>query len=82
MSKPHTITIELQCGKNTCASEPGKFCQFLGTVRFGTIDVCRLFPDEDTAWTRLHHVNGWLHRCHACILAERDGAVENKNDHQ
>lgn len=64
-----SITIKLNCGPLTCASEPGKFCQYLGTVRFGTIDICRLFPDEDAAYTKLHQFDGWLHRCPACLEA-------------
>ena len=61
-----TIKIEIDCGENTCASVPGKFCKFLGSMRFGTINVCMLFNDE-TSHTVLEDKDGWIQRCPKCI---------------
>jgi hypothetical protein len=35
------LTIEINCGATTCASELGAYCEFLGATRFGTIWSCR-----------------------------------------
>lgn len=64
-----TIKLNLDCGESTCASEPGKFCQFFGSMRFGTIAVCRLFPSDDGAQTELFEKDGWIQRCEACKAA-------------
>lgn len=61
--------IEYECGAHTCASEPGKFCRFLGARRFGTIYLCTLYPSEKASYTVLEVEGGWLQRCNACISA-------------
>lgn len=62
-----TISIEIECGETTCASKPGEFCKFFGTMRFGTIPLCRLFPSEGDSMTELKMVDGWVRRCDDCI---------------
>ena len=62
-----TLSIAIECGKTTCASEPGKFCKFFGTMRFGTIPLCRLFPSEGDSCTELKDVGGWIQRCDDCL---------------
>ena len=64
------LAIEIKCGEKTCAKEPGKFCEMFGTVRFGQIPICRLFPSEDAAYTKLKEKDGWVLRCEQCIKAE------------
>lgn len=70
------LSISINCGEKTCASEPGKFCQFLGSMRFGTCPVCMLFPMENPgrkdqgAATPLKEVDGWLQRCENCLSSE------------
>lgn len=64
------VQIEINCGEKTCASQPGEFCKYLGTTRFGTIYVCILFPSEAGAYTVLEDADGWLQRCPACLEAE------------
>ena len=64
------LSIPIIAGKTTCASEPGKFCQFVGTIRFGQEHVCRLFPSENNSHTRLESSDGWLQRLPECIAAE------------
>ena len=65
------IRITIECGEFTCASEPGKFCKFVGTRRMGAEYVCRLFPSEDDSYLRLQTLdnkpNGWLARCSECL---------------
>jgi len=74
MSK-HIVQFEIDCGEKTCASEPGKFCEFLGTQRFGTIPLCLLFPQSNpepgtsASATPLKDRGGWLQRCEACLNA-------------
>jgi len=61
-------TIEIECGETTCASKPGKFCEYLGSEAFGRIPVCLFFRD-DTGCARLYEDKpyGWLKRCPQCI---------------
>lgn len=66
-----TISFEIECGDETCCSKPGELCKFLGTRRFGSLWVCRLFP-ADEGHTVLEDVvegpkKGWIGRCRACM---------------
>jgi len=54
-------TIEIEFGETTCASAPGKFCRFVGAIRYGTLPICKLFAAELNA-----DQNGWLARCDDC----------------
>ena len=67
MSK--SIKIQIECGETTCASSPSNFCKFVGVKNFGIVYVCLLFPDElnNTAYTKLKDVDGWLKRHEKCI---------------
>jgi hypothetical protein len=67
-----TLHLNIECGAKTCASEPGKFCRFLGAESFGTKPVCMLFPHEDQSFTPLSSIGGWRQRCPECLQAERD----------
>jgi len=63
------LVITIDCGEETCASEPGKFCKFLGTTHFGTQHVCCLFPQANGSNTPLKESvlnKGWIGRCHDC----------------
>lgn len=64
------IEINIECGENTCASEPGKFCEYAGSMKFGSIPVCMLFNGQDrsggTSQTILEEKDGWVQRCPAC----------------
>lgn len=64
-----TVSIEIDCGDDTCASEPGHFCQRLGTRKFGQIPICTLFSDDGQN-TELYDSDGWAWRCPACTAAE------------
>lgn len=65
------ITLEIECGETTCAIEPGRFCRFLGSKKFGSISVCMLFPDPDGRGsdTMVWDKDGWVQRCPACLRA-------------
>ncbi len=65
-----TLRVEIECGETTCASEPGKFCEFFGSRNFGSVPVCALFPAGDSTWTDLEEKDGWTQRCSQCIAAE------------
>ena len=71
------LTIGIECADKTCAVEPGKFCKYLGSRRFGTVFVCSLFPGEPLllaypkVYTDLHDLDGWVQRCPACLAAEK-----------
>lgn len=75
MSK-RIVQTEINCGENTCASESGDFCKFLGSNRFGTVFVCMLFPNpkpgrkDSGSETPLKDLGGWIQRCPACLDAE------------
>jgi len=62
------ITRTIVCGETTCASEPGKFCDYVAAQRFGTRPVCTAFEGEP----RLYDHDGWLQRCQACLDAEKE----------
>jgi hypothetical protein len=67
------LNIEIDCGEKTCASEPGKFCEYLSTKKFGSIYLCGIFidPDNVEAYTVLEEdEHGWLQRCQKCLDSE------------
>lgn len=64
------LVIEIDCGEDTCASAPRKFCAFLGSRKFGQHPVCRLFPGGGQSFTDLTESGGWVQRCAACKRAE------------
>ena len=74
-----TLRIQIECGETTCASEPGRFCRFLGSRRMGTVPVCMLFPEKNPGRkhpggiTELEQTTGWLQRCPACLAAQETG---------
>jgi hypothetical protein len=59
--------IEIECGETTCASEPGKFCRFVGTKCFGTEFRCLIFFDAAGNGQKLLEKDGWLQRCAQCL---------------
>jgi hypothetical protein len=70
------ITLEIDCGERTCASEPGKFCPYTVSRKFGQSWFCNLFKtffsDGSVVDVELFdHGTGWLQRCQACIDAEQ-----------
>lgn len=72
-----TLKIQISCGEKTCASEPGKFCRFFGSINFGSTPVCVLFPSEDNSYTKLFQnedkdskIFGWTERCKSCLNIE------------
>jgi hypothetical protein len=66
-----TLKIDIECGEKTCASEPGKFCEFFGSMKFGQVPVCRLFPSiDDNPYTILEDKDGWTQRCTRCLDSE------------
>ena len=79
------LQISIDCGETTCASEPGKFCAFVGSRRFGSIPVCMLFPDPNSTYktpggtTNLMTLNGWLQRCPECLKATLAPEVEMRS---
>lgn len=72
------LNIKIECGDRTCASEPGKFCTFLGSKQFGTRFACCLFPDDRGDNTPLHEdvTGGWLQRCPRCLAAEHGDTIQ------
>ena len=64
----HKATITIDAGEKTCASEPGKFCRYVGQKAFGTKHVCTFpFLSETTDYPRLYDVDGWLMRLPVCL---------------
>jgi hypothetical protein len=68
------LQIKIESGETTCASEPGKFCQFVGIRGIGTQYACRLFPSSDDSCSRLEDRDGWLQRLPECIESEESNA--------
>lgn len=75
-----TLKISVDCGEKTCASEPGNFCRFMGSVKFGQVPVCTLFPDvkKGETYTILGNTKeddtGWVLRCQSCMALEESDA--------
>lgn len=65
-----TITLQIECGEDTCASEAGKFCEYLGTSTSIT-PVCALFPFDEASYTRLDFDQSVVRRCDACKEATK-----------
>lgn len=68
------LEFKIEAGATTCASEPGKFCRFVGTRKMATQYVCRLFPTADDSYSPLKDRNGWLQRLPECLAVELRGA--------
>jgi hypothetical protein len=64
------VTLSYECGETTCATEPGKFCRFLGAIHFGQVPVCMLFDNRE-----LQEKEGWTQRCEECLEAEQEGQI-------
>jgi hypothetical protein len=63
----HKQLLVIQCGEQTCASEPGRFCRFVRVTHFGTRWQCRFYED------RLYENSaGWLQRSEKCLAEFRD----------
>ena len=68
-----STTINYECGKKTCAIEPGKFCRFVAVGDIlGQKYLCTLFRkvDEVTGtieFQELVDVDGWFQRCPQCL---------------
>ena len=69
-----TVLIDVECEKATCYDkENKKRCQFEGAVKFGTLNVCRLFPDQENSHTVLKFDDDFgLMRCDDCLKATGD----------
>lgn len=71
------LILEIECGEFTCASEPGKFCKFVCTQRFGTENTCHIF----SGWGHKRRIpldeieegekKGWLARHPECLKHTR-----------
>lgn len=80
------LTLTIDSGATTCASEPGKFCRFFGLKKFGSTPVCLLFPEnpgmKDVGGTTyLKEKDGWVQRCPACLTAEKTNGESQEVDH-
>lgn len=71
-----TLKFNIDCGAMTCASEPGKFCEFTGAKSFGTKPWCLLF---DTALDDSGEPNGWLKRCKECVDTEEKSQLPSQS---
>ena len=63
------LTMFIDAGEKTCASEPGKFCPHMRTSRFGTRWNCDLFGGKELT-TEEPTGTGWLKRLHECVASE------------
>lgn len=62
-----TYTVNVNCGTQTCATEPGQFCDHLGVTNFGVRAVCKLFQTTCGQDVVLKDKDGWLQRCQQCL---------------
>jgi hypothetical protein len=59
------LTIEIECGKTTCAIEKGKFCKFL-KFSFTNKNLCVIFGGVEDK-------NGWIQRHAQCLKKSTKG---------
>lgn len=68
------LNIKINCGERTCASAKGKFCKFMGSIKFGQIPLCMLFPSQLEPYTKITTTPpdglGWALRCEECLKSE------------
>jgi len=66
------LKLSINCGETTCASEPGKFCKYLFTRKFGTLIYCQIFSEIDDRGKpfSLELVDGWTRRHSLCLQHE------------
>jgi hypothetical protein len=64
------LTLEINCGKNTCASKPGEFCHFCSANGTGSKIFCDLF--KKSLYDETGDVRGWIQRCKECKEAENE----------
>lgn len=65
------LKVPIECGEETCASKPGKFCSWLRTQRFGSEAICQIF--SEWGYKRripLDFENGWTMRHPECLKME------------
>lgn len=61
------LVLNITCGEKTCASEPGKFCEYVRSKKFGTRWDCYLFGELGNS---KDDGTGWLLRHEDCLAAE------------
>ena len=64
------LTIEIECGEDTCASTPGHFCIYRGARIDGSEPACDLFRKR--LYDKNGDIEGWLLRCKECKEAQSD----------
>lgn len=66
-----TLKFEIECGKETCAKEPGKFCRFLNSTGYGAFWHCYLFSKyvdpRGNCLEDLEEKDGWVQRHPECL---------------
>lgn len=65
------LEVAIKAGPQTCASEPGVFCPWMRSRRFGQTFVCGLFDRKELR--DQHGVpsgSGWLQRLPECLSSE------------
>jgi hypothetical protein len=70
------ITLDLNCGKDTCAKAFGDFCQYLTSRRGGYVPQCLLF--NECLFDSNGDVLGWLLRCEKCKKAGNEWQQRTK----
>lgn len=68
------LKLEIDCGETTCATEPGKFCKYFLTSRFGQAFHCQLFSEttdrgslEELKEHQSGKFKGWISRHKDCM---------------
>ena len=59
----YILSFSIECGKKTCASSPGKFCQYFGHDLRGN-GLCHFFGT-------LEDKDGWVQRRDECLSMTR-----------
>jgi len=67
-----TLEFKINCGETTCASEPGKFCEWFGAKRLGTLPICMLFGESLKDQHGVEGGEGWTQRCDRCLQHDSD----------
>ena len=65
-----TFTHTIECGENTCATDPGKFCKYMHLLLTGDKARCLLFGD--LLETSEPGGRGWMLRCNQCMTLAQE----------
>jgi hypothetical protein len=68
-----TLKIDIYCGTKTCYNfETKTMCKYVGSMKFGQVPLCTLFPSVNNTYTLLNEdTKECLLRCEQCLESSK-----------